>query len=204
MQIREASGVVGTASFCLLFSSSLFRCMIYLVHCKANSKWRQQKQGNGGKDCAVWTWMDPSAIDWKLLHSLEKNTGPTHACVKAFSWAWYSKFQSQLTSPDILSPFVSLQYMSSLYYWSIWMFYSILYHSSGVTPTAQVGKAITRDLPSTVLFLVLVGLCTSFCWGLDIIMQSADIISRTANTHLWLWFHYFLSVKGRDNLVPCL
>lgn len=67
--------------------------------------------------------------------------------------------------------------------------------TSAVTLTAHVGKRITRNLPSPAHFLVIVGLCTGCCWGLDITMQSADIISRTAYTHLLTVISLFCAIS---------
>lgn len=137
LQTREASSVVGAASFCLLFSSSLFCCMTYLVHCKANTKWRQQKQWNGNKCYAVWTWMDPSvwvqrggksAINLKTpSESGEKHWADSCLC-EGFQLSVILQIPVPADTIRWLSPSVSLQYMSSLEYWSISMFYSILYH----------------------------------------------------------------------------
>lgn len=134
---RPASSAVGAASFCLLFSSSWFCCTTYLVHYKANTKWRQQQQWKGSKGYAVWTWTEPSvwmqrggksAIDLKTPSEFGKKYWADSCLCEGFQLSVILQIPRPNDTIRWFSPSASLQYMSQLYYWSIWMLYSILYH----------------------------------------------------------------------------
>lgn len=133
---RPTSSAVGAASFFLLFSSSWFCCMTYLMHCKANTKWRQERQWNGTEGYGVWTWTGPSvwvqrgksAIDFKTPSEFGRKHCADSCLCEGFQLSVILKIPFPNDTIRCLSPFPTLQYMSNLYYWSICMFYSILYH----------------------------------------------------------------------------
>lgn len=147
--------------FCVVFSSLFAVWHKYLVHCKANNKqWRQQKQRNSNKGYATWTWMGPPV--WvqeekkgkDLKTRLEKNNGLVLASVKAFIWVWSSKLLFQLKPSQMaFSICLSEVHVQPL----LLKLLNVSQHpaplESGITLTAQLGKEVTRDFPSTSLFL---------------------------------------------------